>query len=176
MPRLNALGVALRASSERSIPVALHSIGRLVDVSAYLRVETRWTGPLPATHKTVPNKPALDFEGAPLYPEFIVLRLLERDGWGAAWRKNWGGTAFWRDIGEVVELPSRARSVFDQVSAHAEHAGAWDILAWRGPEVLFILSKPIGNDRITAYQARWLDTALRMGVPLGCFAIVEYEI
>jgi hypothetical protein len=175
MPQLNALGMALGATSVRTIPVALQSIGRLVQVSAYLRTETQWIGPLPSTHKAVPNKPALDFEGAPLYPEFVVLRLLERDGWGAAWRKNWGGTAFWREIGEVVEPPARARSVFDQVSERAEHAGAWDILAWRGREVLFVLSKPVGNDRITAYQARWLDTALRMGVPLACFAIVEYQ-
>jgi hypothetical protein len=171
---MNALGSALGATSVRTIPVALQSIGRGAAVSAYLRSETRWKGALPKTHMAVPNKLALEFEGVPLYPEFIVLRLLERDGWGAAWRKNWGGTAFWRQIGEVVEPSPRARSVFDQVSARAEYAGAWDILAWRGREVLFVLSKPVGNDRITAYQARWLDTALRMGVPLSCFAIVEY--
>jgi len=172
---MNALGMALRATSVRTIPVAMQSTGRLVQVPAYLRMETRWTGPLPPAHKTIPNKTALDFEGAPLYPEFVVLRLLERDGWGGAWRKNWGGTAFWRDIGQVVEPPARALSIFDQLSERAGHAGAWDIFAWRGREVLFVLSKPLGNDRITAYKARWLDTALGMGVPLACFAIVEYQ-
>jgi hypothetical protein len=172
---MNALGIALGATSVRTIPVAMQSTGRLVQVPAYLRIETRWTGPLPATHRAIPNKPALDFEGAPLYPEFVVLRLLERAGWGAAWRKNWGGTAFWRDIGQVVEPPPRAAAIFDQVSERAGNAGAWDIFAWRRREVLFVESKPFGNDRITAYQARWLDTALTMGVPLACFAIVEYQ-
>jgi hypothetical protein len=172
---MNALGLALGATSVRTVPVALQSTGRLVQVPAYLRTETRWTDVLPPTHKTIPNKPALEFEGAALYPEFVVLRLLERDGWGAAWLKNWGGTAFWRDIGQVVEPSPRARSVFDQVSEQTGHAGAWDILAWRGREVLFVQSKPFGHDRITAYQARWLDTALRMGIPLACFAIVEYQ-
>jgi hypothetical protein len=172
---MNALGMALRATSVRTIPVAMQSTGRLVQVPAYLRTETRWLGPLPPTHKTIPNKTALDFKGAALYPEFVVLRLLERDGWAGAWRKNWGGTAFWRDIGQVVEPPARALAVFDQVSERAGHAGAWDIFAWRSREVLFVLSKPFGNDRITAYQARWLDTAISMGVPLACFAIVEYQ-
>jgi hypothetical protein len=172
---MTALGLALRATSVRTVPVALQSTGRLVQVPAYLRDETRWTEPMPPTHKTIPNKPAFEFDGAALYPEFVVLRLLERGGWGAAWRKNWGGTAFWADIGQVVDPPPRALSIFDQVSAHAGGAGAWDIFAWRDREVLFILSKACGHDRITAYQARWLDTALRMGIPLACFAIVEYQ-
>jgi hypothetical protein len=172
---MNALGVALAATSVRPMSVPLQSTGRLVQVPAYLRPEAPWTGPLPTAHKTIPNKPAFDFEGQALYPEFVVLRLLERDGWGAAWRKNWGGTAFWRDIGEVVEPPPRARAVFDQVSERAGHAGAWDIFAWRGRQVLFVESMPVGIDRVTAYQARWLDTALSMGVPLACFAIVEYQ-
>jgi hypothetical protein len=173
---MNALGRTLGATSIRTVPVAMLSTGRLVQVPTFLRIEKRWTGELPKEHKTIPNKAALDFEGVPTYPEFVLLRLLERDGWEGAWRKNWAGTAFWGDIGLVVEPSPRAQSIFEQIDERAGFAGAWDILAWRGSEVLFLTSKPTGNDRIGAYQARWLDTALGMGMPLHSFAIVEYQV
>ena len=172
---MNALGRSLGATSIRTMAVAMLSTGRLVQVPTFLRVEQPWTGELPKSHLTIANKAAIDFEGAPLYPEFVLLRLLERGGWGAAWRKNWAGTAFWGDIGQVVEPQQRARSVFDQIDLRAGFAGAWEILAWRGNEVLFLISKPTGHDRISAYQARWLDTALTMGMPLHSFAIVEHQ-
>jgi hypothetical protein len=173
---MNALGRTLGATSIRTVPVAMLSTGRLVQVPTFLRIEQRWTGELPKEHKAIPNKAALDFEGVPTYPEFVLLRLLERDGWEGAWRKNWAGTAFWGDIGLVVEPSPRAQSIFEQIDERAGFAGAWDILAWRGSEVLFLTSKPTGNDRIGAYQARWLDTALSMGMPLHSFAIVEYQV
>ena len=173
---MNALGRALGATSIRTVPVAMLSTGRLVQVPTFLRIEHRWTGALPKEHKTIPNKAAIDFEGVPTYPEFVLLRLLERDGWQGAWRKNWAGTAFWSDIGLVVEPSPRAKSIFEQIDERAGFAGAWDILAWRGSEVLFVTSKPTGHDRIGAYQARWLDTALGMGMPLHSFAIVEYQV
>ena len=173
--KMNALGRTLAATSTRTMPVAMLSTGRMVQVPTFLRAEQRWAGELPKSHMTIPNKVAIDFEGAPVYPEFVLLRLLERDGWGAAWRKNWAGTAFWGDIGQVVEPQARARSVFDQIDLKAGFAGAWEILAWRGNEVLFLISKPTGHDRISAYQARWLDTALTMGMPLHSFAIVEHQ-
>jgi hypothetical protein len=173
---MDALGLTLGATSVRTIPVAMQSTNRLVQVTAYLRTERRWTGDLPPNFRTVPNKPAFDFEGVPLYPEFVVLRLLERGGWHGAWRKNWAGAAFWSDIAQPIEPPPRALSIFEQISRQAGFAGAWDIFAWRGRDVLFIESKQLGHDRITAYQARWLDIALQMGMPLTSFAIVEYQV
>jgi hypothetical protein len=146
-----------------------------VQVPVYVRRELRWSGLLPASFGSVPNREAFALDGAPTYPELLVVKLLERGGWGAAWRKQWGGVAYWRDIREVVKPPPLALSILEQVSRQAGHETPWDIVAWRGRELRFLVSRVGSGQRVSAYLASWLDAALRMGIPLGCFAIVEHR-
>lgn len=147
-----------------------------VSLSVYRRSETRWMGALPSTFGSVPNKVALDLDGAPTYPELLVVQRLERAGWGAAWRKNWGGTAFWRSIREPITPPALPMAILEQVSRQAGHDTPWDIIAWRGRELRLLVSRTDEGQRVGAYLANWLDAALRMGIPLGCFAIVELRL
>jgi len=58
-----------------------------VAVPTFLRRETRWTGPVPKSFASVHGKPPLQFEGEPVWAEFIVLRLLARAGWQGVWVK-----------------------------------------------------------------------------------------
>jgi hypothetical protein len=170
------LASILGSAAAGSATVFLTWAKRQVEVPVYVRHETAWAGALPADFTAVPNKPAVALDGVALYPELIVVRLLERGGWGAAWRKNWGGTAYWRGIREPIEPSPLALSIVNQISAQAGHASPWEIVAWRGREVRFVSSYLGDGQRVTAYQAAWLDAALRMGVPLGCFAVVEHRL
>ncbi|HET6744639.1 MAG TPA: hypothetical protein VFH90_02185 [Candidatus Limnocylindria bacterium] len=147
-----------------------------VNLPVYVRRELRWRDALPATFGAVPNKQAIAFDGAPTYPELVVVQLLERAGWGAAWRKNWGGLAYWRGIREPIDLPPMTLSILSQVSQQAGHDSPWDVVAWRGRELRLLVSRQEGGQRVSAYVANWLDAALRMGIPLGCFGIVEHHI
>jgi len=106
-----------------------------------------------------------------------VVRLLERSGWGAAWRVNWGRhRAFWRDVLDVVELPAGPATLFARIEARAAmRGGAWDVFGWRGDDVLFIESKQRGNDRLRDNQLAWRLAALDVGVLADAFAVVEYE-
>src|SRR5215213_9728061 len=61
-------------------------------------------GEVPQSFRVVPNKPALVFQDRFLYPEFILLRLLEQAGWSGVWVKNWHGRAFWADTNTPVSL------------------------------------------------------------------------
>jgi hypothetical protein len=47
---MNALGRTLGATSIRTVPVAMLSTGRLVQVPTFLRIEKRLTGELPKEH------------------------------------------------------------------------------------------------------------------------------
>ncbi|HYN64010.1 MAG TPA: hypothetical protein VES36_05350 [Candidatus Limnocylindrales bacterium] len=170
-----SLADALAASEVLSVFVDLPSSRARVEVPAFVRLETRWKGPLPSTFGSVPNKDAFAFDGAPIYPELLVVKLLERGGWSAAWRKNWGGVAYWRDIREPITPPALPLTILDQVSRQAGHEVPWDIVAWRGRELRLLVSRVDGGQRLSAYLANWLDAALRMGIPLGCFAIVEHR-
>jgi hypothetical protein len=164
--------------AEESAPTfaALPSDGRSVEVLTLRRRESRWTGQTPPSFKLVPNKPALDFEGQPSWAEIIVVRLLERGGWQAAWAKNWAGRAFWRDVGQIVELAPLPAALYHEIAARtASSGGCWDVIAWRGDNVLFIESKQRKRDRLRPTQTMWLESALACGVPLSAFAVVEWS-
>jgi hypothetical protein len=174
-PGQGAIGRLLGAETHRQISVTLPMSGRIVAVPAYQRSETRFAGVLPENFRTVPNKVAVDFDGAALYPEFAIVRRLEAAGWGATWRKNWQGAAFWSDIAVTFDPPPKVLALFDRIAAVAG-AGAWDILAWKGNDVLFVESKQYGSDKLTPNQRRWLEVALDQGIPLDAFAIHEYRV
>ena len=90
-----------------------------VAVPTFLRRETRWTGPVPKSFASVHGKPPLQFEGEPVWAEFIVLRLLARAGWQGVWVKNWKGQAFWRDVMDPVELPADQAALFARIAQNS---------------------------------------------------------
>jgi hypothetical protein len=169
------LATALGASLVEQATVHLPSSRRVVHIPAYVRTEVNWTDVLPREFSAIPNKRAYALDGVPLYPELLIVRLLERAGWGAAWRKTWGGDAYWRDINEKAEPSPLAMTIVEQVSRQAGYAGSWDIIAWRSRELRLLSSRRAGGQRVSAFMADWLDAALRMGIPLGCFALVEHH-
>jgi hypothetical protein len=152
--------------------------GQTAEIATFFRSERAWTGPVPKSFGSVPNKPTLEFGGHPTWAEFVLLRLLESDDWQGVWVKNWGGRAFWRDVREPVELPAAANALFRRIELRtAGHGGGcWDILAWRGDDALFIESKQRGRDRLRSTQQAWLESALAEGVTLSSFAIAEWEL
>lgn len=170
----SSLADALGASVEQAQAV-LPSTRRVVELPVYVRHETQWADAPPRELGAIPNKTIYTLDGVPIYPELLVVRLLERAGWGAAWRKTWNGVAYWRDVNETVEPGPLALSIVEQVTRQAGYEGSWDIVAWRGRELRLLSSRAAGGQRVSAYMADWLDSALRMGLPLGCFAVVEHN-
>jgi hypothetical protein len=123
------------------------------------------------------GKPTLKFDGQLTWAEFILLRLIERDGWKGAWIKNFHGRReFWQNPGEPTVLPTRASNLLQMVEdTSGGTAGCWDILAARGDDYLIIESKQRGGDRIKPNQAKWMEIALELRVPPWSFGIVEWE-
>jgi hypothetical protein len=124
----------------------------------------------------VPNKPPFEFLGEASWAEVILVKLLERGGWQAVWVKNWGGRAFWRDVGgPATTLPAAPAALLGAIENRvASRGGCWDVFAWRGQKALFIESKQRGRDRLRPTQLAWLESALGVGTPLSSFAVVEW--
>lgn len=171
-----SLAEALGADAVGSTSVILPHDQRQVEVPVYIRSETPWVGDLPANFGAVPNKTPYRLDGAPHYPELLVVRLLEAAGWNAVWHKTWNGDEYWTDIRQPMDLPPSVASVVDELSRHTGHGGQWDLIAWRARQLRFLTSRPAGGQLVTAYQAAWLSVALRTGLPLGCFGVVEHRV
>lgn len=171
------MAAALGASEVELAQAVLPSSRRVVELPVYIRHETSWVDAVPRDRAApTPNAGLVTLDGKPLARELLVVRLLERAGWGAAWRRTWNGVAYWRDVKDRVEPAPMALSIVEQVTRQAGYEGSWDIVAWRGRELRLFASRAADGQRISAYMADWLDAALRMGVPLGCFAVVEHHV
>jgi hypothetical protein len=166
----------LRADAAEPLMVSLPYDHRRVPVQRFVRHETPWGDALPPRFQAVPNKAAYTLDRAPYYPELLIARLFQAAGWEAAWHKRWNGDAYWRALADPIELPDTVRSVLDQVAEHAGTAGQWEILAWRDRQLRLLTSRQGAGQLVGAYQAAWLDVALRMGIPLSWFAAVEHRV
>jgi hypothetical protein len=155
--------------------------GRTVEVARYLRHEVRLPSPVQRTSRCwAPNKPAIDFAGQATFAELVVVGLLKRAGWDARWIKNWGtGIEPCVAPGHRLPIPDhvvRRTQPIHSSLPHLKGAGAWDVLGWRGDELLFIESKQFrSSDRLNANQVAWLEAACQLGFPGSSFAIVEYD-
>lgn len=167
------LGAAVRPDTTIQLPKS----NTVVSVTTLLRREKLWDGPVPDAFRSVPNKPALDFEQRPTWAEFIILRLLERGGWTGAWVKNWADKReFWRDVAQPTELPPKALRLFQDIEKSiGARGGCWDVLAYREGQFLFVELKKRGRDRLQPSQRTWMEVALAHGVPKTSFAVVEWE-
>lgn len=153
------------------LPVSI----RPFPVVTFLRRETRWAGIVPPALLSPPNKPALEFEGQPMWHEFIVLALLKRDGWDGVWTKNFGGAAFWTGPGVEKAIPSKAMETFEGLKKIVGKGGSWDVFAWRDEGLLFVESKQRAKDKLRENQLRWLESGLQADCQIG-FAIAEYTL
>jgi len=160
---------------------------RRVDIVTLLRSEVR-AGVTAAKCDDcfAPNKPVLKFGRRRTWAEFVVLGLLERDGWSGRWIKNWSGPRrpriqFCSAIGQesLITDPAAAAmfAALDEEAGHPQ-GGIWDIFAWRGDEYLVIESKQYrrsDNLHDDQSQLAWLEACVRVGLPLDSFALVRYD-
>lgn len=175
----------LDASWQPPTCVTLPRSKREIDIVTLLRSEVR-AGVKAAICDDcfAPNKPVLKFGRRRTWAEFVVLGLLERDGWLGRWVKNWSGPGrprvqFCSSIGQEAEITNpAAAAMFAALDERAGHpqGGIWDIFAWRGDDYLIIESKQQGgSDNLKPNQLAWLEACVRVGLPLDSFALVRYD-
>jgi hypothetical protein len=178
--RQDELTAELGANSIGTTIAVLPVSGRTVAVATFLRTEAASPVPVERTPGCwAPNKPAILVGGRPTWAEFSIIRALEHHGWDGRWIKNWaGGREFCIDVGESHPFPPHIAEVFAEIHAAAaalRGSGSWDVLAWRGDDVVFIESKKHRNgDRLRPSQLAWMEAAIELGFEPERFLIVEY--
>jgi hypothetical protein len=159
-----------------TLPLVLPTAGP-VEVSKAAPVFNPWTGPQPAD--TYNGKPILDYDGRPAFAELAILWALHAAGWDGVWIDTYRRvyrTGYW-DSPVIRELPPEPTARLQRIhQAAGSRGGAWDVFCWRGAELLFAESKRMGRDSIRPSQVRWLEGALRIGLPLSDFLVVEWSI
>ena len=124
------------------------------------RTEAEWSEALPSNYGKVPQKPPLAFRGNVVYPEFILLRLIEDAGWRGVWVNSFRKPPeFWIDIEKDGEIPSVQQELYALIQSRTGNTrgGCWDIFAWRDDQTLVVESKQYVGDRVKPNQQLWLE-------------------
>ena len=138
----------------------------------------QWMGEFPWS--TYGGKPILELDGEPLYAEFVILRLLEAEGWRGVWMNSVHRGPFptrWTPSPVRIKPPSDLLDLLDRIYARSgKRSGAFDLLAWTGESVLFAEAKHGGKDALRPSQKAWIEAALDEGVLLGSLLVVEWGL
>ena len=129
---------------------------------------------------TFGNKEILDHQGEPVFAELAILRVLTADGWNGRWVTNhWGRPHFRAGLLDQprCELPPAQAALFRRIeTTKGSPGGCWDVFSWRDSEVLFVEAKRNKKDQINQKQKEWLEAAMKVGISLAHFMIVEWDV
>ena len=131
--------------------------------------------------KTYTNKPLVHIDGEDLFGELALLRLLQKDAWDGVWVDTFHGNGrealFWtamphRSVSIQLEPSSAGRHIYDRIKDHryGRIGGFFDILAWRGEELIFIEYKG-PSDSANENEPSFLEGSAvgREYLPVSCF-------
>lgn len=153
---------------------------------------TSWPEDRTRPRDTKGNKPLVDVGGEPAFGEIAILRAFQASGWDGRWIDNYPlpptfRVEYWDDQWETLPrhranrpLPPVVEEVYRRICAEAgdpSGGGAWDVIAWRGDEMVFIEAKKRGSsDRIKEPQLRWLNALARLDIPRESRLFVEWTL
>jgi hypothetical protein len=122
------------------------------------------------------GKQVLDFGGAPLFAELVILRHFQAVGWNGAWIDTYRK----RTLGGMTErapLPDERQRLLDTIYERTgSRHGCFDVFAWCGDAFVFAEAKRARQDRIRQTQVAWLDAAITLGVERSSLLIVEWRL
>jgi hypothetical protein len=138
----------------------------------------RWPGPKLTWRETYGKTQLVGQDGGRTCAEVAIVEALRAAGWDAWWIDSFGqAPTSWRSSIAVVDgLPAPVRDRFATVEAGAgsPKPTRWDIVAWKGPDIVILESKGSG-DTIRPGQAAWLARALETGAFVAAdFGVVSY--
>jgi hypothetical protein len=165
-----------------------------LDVPCHRTSFSAWTG------EPVFNfggKPLLDYDGAPVFAELLIQRLLTRDDWQAVCVECWANgihyvrrpITSWTVADHADSPESVPQSVRQRIAEVIERArtkpnakgkfgvgSAPDIVAWSTDgQIRFLEAKRKGKDAPNDNQKRFLSALLDLGYGLSNFTIVEWR-
>lgn len=123
------------------------------------------------------NKTVLNYKGNPLFAELFALRTFKKKGFDGVWADTYGRT-FRTELPEKKEpeitLASFVKQKLDRINPNGKMNGTWDLILWKDKEIRFVELKRKGKDKIRQTQIDFLERALKIGIPIENFEIIEW--
>lgn len=146
----------------------------------------RWKGD--AIKETFGGKPIVSLNGKPMFAELAIMNHFISDGWDARWIETYGKHTTpicltdWSDdkYKNQVHNPILSETVNNLLEMIAKnnansYSGCWDVIGWKDNRILFAESKRNRRDKIRQTQNNWLTAALKSGMTIKDFLIVQWD-
>lgn len=159
----------------------------VLDIGICDVVLKKWTG-VPICN-SFGGKTLIDVDGKPLFAELAVVDWFISQGWDARWVCTYGRNKMnplfltsWSDCSvkgqkskqfsndKVHETLMRIAEINDN-----SFGGCWDVVAYKGEELLFVECKKYKCDRIRETQLKWLKSSLQYGLQKENFRILQWR-
>ncbi len=150
--------------------------GNVVAIQKSFLSFERWHGE--PVNDTYNNKPVVNYNSKPAFAELAILRIFESDGWQGVWVDTYRGkfrTEYFPK--NEVYLPNEQKIVLQSIyAANGSRKGCWDVFCWKESKHIFTESKWQGHDNIRDTQRHWLEAAIKCGMPMDSFLVVEWNL
>jgi hypothetical protein len=157
------------------MPLLLPS-GRQILVPTCRPLFHLWTGP---SVNSYGGKPVLNYGGKPLFAELVVLNMLTDAGWEGFWTDSYRRRyrIGMRDDEVIVAVSLQSSLPFEKHPAgFQKFGGCWDVVAWKGENLLFCECKRSKRDVLQKTQFQWVEDRLSEGATIENFRIVEWSL
>lgn len=143
---------------------------------------------------TFGGKDLLLVDGRPQFAEVAILRLFQAAGWQGRWLETYGHGKLtpglwdaWHPAGPQAQVHVPIEAVWVNEKLHAiamanggTFSGCWDVVAWSrtaagNDRLVFAESKKRSKDTMRGTQLRWLEAALKCGMRVEDFVVVEWS-
>ncbi|MEK7546671.1 MAG: hypothetical protein AAB536_00610 [Patescibacteria group bacterium] len=137
----------------------------------------KWEGrPIEDTYN---NKAVIDVNRQPLFAELAILKMFKKDGWSGVWVDSYRNK-YRIGLPEKVapiDLPIAQEKLIQTIKKKTrKRGGCWDVFVWKGKKIMFAEAKRHKKDNIKPNQISWLESSLKIGVPLNSFIFVEWDL
>lgn len=141
------------------------------------------------------GKDLLLVDGRPQFAEVAILRLFQAAGWQGRWLETYGHGKrtpglwnAWHPDGPRAQEHLSIEEAWVNERLHAiamanggTFSGCWDVVAWTrtaaGDDwLVFAESKKQKKDRMRSTQLRWMEAALKCGMRVEDFLVVEWSL
>jgi ribosomal protein S18 acetylase RimI-like enzyme len=130
--------------------------------------------------KSWSNKPLVMMDKQAMFAEFALLTLFRKAGWEGVWADAHHRKYFDKmpNQSKGASLNTHINQLIARIAANNNDskAGCWDIILWANRMVVFVEMKSCSSqNRIGDTQVGWLNAALKSGLSVGQFLVVEWD-
>ncbi len=161
---------------------------KIIQVSKCVIQFKKWEGI--ELKETFGGKPIIELDGKPMFAELAIMNLFIQSGWKAIWVETYARLNkepfymsewdFEKSYKNQTNLIIKEKKIIKMLAEIAKlnnnsYGGCWDVLGWNGKHILFAESKRLKKDRVQQTQNSWLSAALKYGMKLENFMIVQWD-